>query len=144
MSKYLIVIAGATASGKTSLGIRLAQKYDTVILSADSRQFYQEMSILLWRFMTLNTVSIYLFNGLYTNHFFNYSTFSKTLLNEVISIKSFSSELLYWWIKVKRTPPKAIWCTSPFSCFWISQHPESLRWTWIRHSIWVFSWILLI
>ena len=45
MSKYLIVIAGATASGKTSLGIRLAQKYDTVILSADSRQFYQEMSI---------------------------------------------------------------------------------------------------
>ncbi|MGK0388625.1 MAG: tRNA dimethylallyltransferase [Maribacter sp.] len=45
MSKYLIVIVGATASGKTSLGIRLAQKYDTVILSADSRQFYREMSI---------------------------------------------------------------------------------------------------
>lgn len=45
MSKYLIVIAGATASGKTSLGIRIAQKYDTVILSADSRQFYREMSI---------------------------------------------------------------------------------------------------
>jgi tRNA dimethylallyltransferase len=45
VSKYLIVIVGATASGKTSLGIRLAQKYDTVILSADSRQFYREMSI---------------------------------------------------------------------------------------------------
>lgn len=45
MSKHLIVIAGPTASGKTSLGIRLAQKYDSAILSADSRQFYREMSI---------------------------------------------------------------------------------------------------
>lgn len=45
MQKFLIVIAGPTASGKTSLGIRLAQKYGTAILSADSRQFYKEMSI---------------------------------------------------------------------------------------------------
>ncbi|MEL6867087.1 MAG: tRNA (adenosine(37)-N6)-dimethylallyltransferase MiaA [Bacteroidota bacterium] len=43
--KYLIVIAGPTASGKTGLGIQLAQHYKTVILSADSRQFYREMSI---------------------------------------------------------------------------------------------------
>lgn len=41
----LIVIAGPTAIGKTALAIRLAQHYDTVILSADSRQFYREMSI---------------------------------------------------------------------------------------------------
>lgn len=43
--KYLIVIAGATASGKTSVGIALAQHFDTEILSADSRQFYKELSI---------------------------------------------------------------------------------------------------
>jgi tRNA dimethylallyltransferase len=43
--KYLIVVAGPTASGKTGLGIRLAKHFGTVILSADSRQFYQEMSI---------------------------------------------------------------------------------------------------
>ncbi|MGB1218110.1 MAG: tRNA (adenosine(37)-N6)-dimethylallyltransferase MiaA [Saprospiraceae bacterium] len=43
--KTLIVISGPTASGKTSLGIRLAQKYDTEIISADSRQFYKEMNI---------------------------------------------------------------------------------------------------
>lgn len=43
--KKLIVIAGPTASGKTSYSIELAQKLDTVILSADSRQFYREMSI---------------------------------------------------------------------------------------------------
>lgn len=44
MSK-LIVVAGPTASGKTSYSIQLAQKLGTVILSADSRQFYKEMSI---------------------------------------------------------------------------------------------------
>lgn len=45
MSKTLIVIAGPTAIGKTSLAIRLADFYKTEILSADSRQFYREMSI---------------------------------------------------------------------------------------------------
>jgi len=43
--KYLIVIGGPTASGKTNLAIQLAQHYKTVILSADSRQFYKEMNI---------------------------------------------------------------------------------------------------
>ncbi|MFD2873876.1 tRNA (adenosine(37)-N6)-dimethylallyltransferase MiaA [Mucilaginibacter ximonensis] len=41
----MIVIAGPTASGKTAAAISLAQHYKTVILSADSRQFYREMSI---------------------------------------------------------------------------------------------------
>jgi len=41
----LIVIAGPTASGKTAYSIKLAQSLNTVILSADSRQFYKEMSI---------------------------------------------------------------------------------------------------
>ncbi|WP_346345141.1 tRNA (adenosine(37)-N6)-dimethylallyltransferase MiaA [Mucilaginibacter sp. dw_454] len=43
--KTLIVIAGPTASGKTAAAINLAQHYKTAILSADSRQFYREMSI---------------------------------------------------------------------------------------------------
>ena len=43
--KKLIVIGGATATGKTALAIRLAQQLATEILSADSRQFYREMSI---------------------------------------------------------------------------------------------------
>ncbi|TAF63921.1 MAG: tRNA (adenosine(37)-N6)-dimethylallyltransferase MiaA [Cytophagales bacterium] len=42
---YLIVLAGATAVGKTQLAITLAKKYQTVIVSADARQIYQEMSI---------------------------------------------------------------------------------------------------
>jgi tRNA dimethylallyltransferase len=44
-NKTLLVIAGPTASGKTAAAIRLARHFDTVILSADSRQFYREMSI---------------------------------------------------------------------------------------------------
>lgn len=44
-NKYLVVIAGPTAVGKTALGIELAKHYQSVILSADSRQFYKELSI---------------------------------------------------------------------------------------------------
>lgn len=41
----LIVIAGPTASGKTAAAIQLAKQLNTVIVSADSRQFYKEMTI---------------------------------------------------------------------------------------------------
>lgn len=43
--RTLIVIAGPTASGKTRSAIQLAKHLDTEIISADSRQFYKEMSI---------------------------------------------------------------------------------------------------
>ena len=43
--KVLIVIAGPTAIGKTALGIQVAKYFKTEIISADSRQFFKEMSI---------------------------------------------------------------------------------------------------
>ena len=43
--KKLIIIAGPTAVGKTDLCVQLAKSLDTEIVSADSRQFYQELSI---------------------------------------------------------------------------------------------------
>ncbi len=43
--KYLVVIAGPTAVGKTDIAIQLAKKWKTEIISADSRQFYSEISI---------------------------------------------------------------------------------------------------
>ena len=43
--KYLIVLVGPTAIGKTALSIELAQHFDAEIFSADSRQFFKEMSI---------------------------------------------------------------------------------------------------
>jgi len=44
-NKTLIVIAGPTAIGKTALAITLARHFSTEIISADSRQFFKEMSI---------------------------------------------------------------------------------------------------
>ena len=41
----LIVVCGATASGKSALGIKLAQRLNTAIISADSRQVYREFDI---------------------------------------------------------------------------------------------------
>jgi tRNA dimethylallyltransferase len=41
----LLVISGPTAIGKTALAIRLAQTLGSEIISADSRQFFREMSI---------------------------------------------------------------------------------------------------
>jgi tRNA dimethylallyltransferase len=41
----LIVVAGPTAVGKTAAAIKLAQHFNTVVVSADSRQFFREMGI---------------------------------------------------------------------------------------------------
>ena len=41
----LVVVAGPTAVGKTALCVQLAQHFHTDVVSADSRQFFREMSI---------------------------------------------------------------------------------------------------
>ena len=41
----LIVICGATASGKSSLALKIAQRLNSIIISADSRQVYREFDI---------------------------------------------------------------------------------------------------
>jgi tRNA dimethylallyltransferase len=43
--KFLISVVGATAVGKTEMAIRLAKHFQTEIISADSRQFFKELSI---------------------------------------------------------------------------------------------------
>lgn len=45
MENTLLSISGQTAIGKTRWAIRLARRYQTEILSSDSRQFYREMPI---------------------------------------------------------------------------------------------------
>lgn len=45
MKNTLVVLAGPTAVGKTGCAIALASHYKTEIISADSRQIYQETSI---------------------------------------------------------------------------------------------------
>lgn len=45
MKKHLIIIAGPTAVGKTALAVELAKHFACPVISADSRQFFKEMSI---------------------------------------------------------------------------------------------------
>jgi tRNA dimethylallyltransferase len=47
VSQYpqVLVVAGPTASGKTALGIKLAQKLNGEVISADARQIYRFMDI---------------------------------------------------------------------------------------------------
>ena len=45
MKKTLLVLAGPTAVGKTSMGIDIARHFQTEIISADSRQIYKECTI---------------------------------------------------------------------------------------------------
>lgn len=44
-NKYLVVVAGPTAVGKTKLSIALAKEFNSEIISADSRQIFREMKI---------------------------------------------------------------------------------------------------
>ena len=41
----LVIVAGATASGKTSLGIELAKKFNGEVISCDSMQIYENLDI---------------------------------------------------------------------------------------------------
>lgn len=43
--KSLIVIAGPTAVGKTALSVELAKRLSTIVINADSRQVFKELSI---------------------------------------------------------------------------------------------------
>lgn len=45
MKKHLIIVAGPTAVGKTALAVDLAKHFGCPVISADSRQFFKEMSI---------------------------------------------------------------------------------------------------
>jgi tRNA dimethylallyltransferase len=44
-NKFLIVICGPTAVGKTKVAIRIAKTFNSEIISADSRQIYRELKI---------------------------------------------------------------------------------------------------
>jgi tRNA dimethylallyltransferase len=43
--RYILLIAGPTAVGKTAMAVQLAHRLNTEVISADSRQCYREMKI---------------------------------------------------------------------------------------------------
>jgi tRNA dimethylallyltransferase len=90
--KTLIVIAGPTAIGKTAIAIQLAQHFKTAIISADSRQFYKEMSIGTAKpnNSELAAATHYFINSLSINESFTVADFEKqalALLHELFKTK---------------------------------------------------------
>lgn len=53
--KKILVILGATATGKTDLAIRLGQKFNGQLISADSRQVYKNLDIGTGKYPNLKT-----------------------------------------------------------------------------------------
>ncbi len=93
LSKKIIVITGPTASGKTSLAVKLSNNFSGEIISADSRQVYKGLDI-----GTGKDLKEYLVNGKKIKHWlidiclpeneynlkeFNYD--SKNIVDDIIS-----------------------------------------------------------
>jgi len=91
-NRNLIIIAGPTAVGKTSFGIKLAKKFQTEILSADSRQFYRELKIGTAKPAAeeLNAVKHHFIGNISIHDYYNVSMYEKEALiaiNEIFETK---------------------------------------------------------
>ncbi len=86
--KKCIVISGPTASGKTAYAISLALKYNTAIISADSRQCFRELNIGVAKpsLVELQEVKHYFINSLSINEEVNASVFEKYALQSIHEI----------------------------------------------------------
>lgn len=84
----LLVITGPTAVGKTSVAITLAKALDTVILSADSRQFYSELNIGTAKpdFSQLSEVKHYFIGQLSVHDYYNVARFEADVLQLLPSL----------------------------------------------------------
>lgn len=80
--KFLVVIAGPTAVGKTDIAIELAKTWDSEIISADSRQFYREMCIGTAKpgLLQLEAVKHHFVGQLSIHEYFNVSKFETEVL----------------------------------------------------------------
>ncbi|XOU95042.1 MAG: tRNA (adenosine(37)-N6)-dimethylallyltransferase MiaA [Candidatus Kerfeldbacteria bacterium] len=84
----LIVIVGPNASGKTSLSIKLAKKFNGEIISADSRQVYKNMDIGTGKVtkQEQQTIQHYLIDVASPNKEYNVSHFKKDTLKALKKI----------------------------------------------------------
>ncbi len=83
MKKYLIVVLGPTAIGKTAIGIDIAKHFYAEILSADSRQFYKELKIgtAIPTSSELNEIQHHFVGHLSITDKYNVSEFEKDVLD---------------------------------------------------------------
>ncbi len=88
MERRVIVIVGATGSGKTALSLKLAAKINSEIISADSRQIYKILVIGTAKPLKeqLNQVKHHFIDSLNPDESFNVSKFeveSLKIINEL-------------------------------------------------------------
>jgi tRNA dimethylallyltransferase len=86
--KTCFIVSGPTAVGKTAYGIKLAQKYNTQIISADSRQCFKELNIGVAKPSTeqLEKVKHYFINSHSIHDEVNVKTFEEYALKSVNKI----------------------------------------------------------
>lgn len=88
MKKRVIVIGGATATGKTNVAIKLAKEINGEIISADSMQVYKKMNIGTAKptLEELNEIKHYMIDELYPDEPFSVAVFkerAKEYLNNI-------------------------------------------------------------
>lgn len=92
----LISIIGPTAVGKTALSLELAKKYDTEIISADSKQFYREMNIGTAKPTAdeLKSIKHHFINSLSIEQDYNAGQFEKDAIAKIESLFKTKSVLI--------------------------------------------------
>ncbi len=85
MFNKLLIISGPTATGKTDLAIKLAKKYNGELISADSRQIYQDMDIGTGKDHPKN-LKIHLIDIITPDKFFSVAQYQKLALPKINEI----------------------------------------------------------
>jgi tRNA dimethylallyltransferase len=82
MNKILIVLLGPTGAGKSDIAVDLALHYNCEIISADSRQFYREMSIgtAVPTDQQLNTIKHHFVRSISVEDYYSSSLFERDVL----------------------------------------------------------------
>jgi tRNA dimethylallyltransferase len=88
MNNFLIVILGPTCVGKSDLSVEIASHFNTEIISADSRQFYREMTIgtAVPAENQLNRVKHHFIKFLSVKDYFSSSLFERAVLELLPSL----------------------------------------------------------
>lgn len=88
MSKKIIVVLGPTASGKSSLAVKLTKKFKGEVISADSRQVYRGMDIGTGKITKkeMNNVPHYLLDVISPKERFDVSKYRKLALAAIDKI----------------------------------------------------------
>ena len=96
MTPTVIIIVGPTAVGKTAAAIRLAQRLNTRIISADSRQCYRELNIGVAKPSPEELEAVH--------HYF----INSHSITEEVSAATFEELALLWTTEIHRESPVAV------------------------------------